>query len=164
MKEITWVEGALTGIGKVDCVIRIHSNKDLNKPEDACKDTLVGVLLNLVIGLAHRDATPLELKVNNWHAVNEQTKVTTTVIKQLIFSAINWLLSYLIPAITCCYFLAVVNFETNLFAKVSGVVWVITFDADCFTVDERIERKRCSKGFDLLDNLSHLTIGQRLIV
>lgn len=44
------------------------------------------------------------------------------------------------------------------------VVWVRPFDCDTSSIDEAIQSHRRFQVFNLLDDLVHLVIGQRVIV
>ena len=73
MEVIILVELALhSGIGKIQRLLRVHGHKYLHKGEQATKDTLRRVFLNLLASLGDRHTTPLQLNMDNRHAVNQE--------------------------------------------------------------------------------------------
>ena len=75
-----------------------------------------------------------------------------------------WLLDDLIAAFTGRDFLSVVNLERNLFPEMCLIVFVIAFDKDAAAIDEAIQLHRGPERLDLLKDLPHFTLSQRVIV
>ena len=93
-----------------------------------------------------------------------RAKIATAVVEKLAFGAIDWLLGNLVPAVASGYLLAVINLEANFFAKMRGVIWVVTLDAHRLAVDKGVESEWRLERLDLLYDLSHFAVGQRLVV
>ena len=80
VEVVARVELARTGVGEVHRVVGVHGHEQLNQPKYAGEHALVGVLLNLVAGLARRHAAALELYVDERHAVDEQAQIAPPVV------------------------------------------------------------------------------------
>ena len=128
-----------TGVSKIDRLFRLHRHKYLHQRKDPCEDTLIGVLLNLVMSLTHRNTTLFQLQMKHRHAINEQHQIATTVIQNFRLRFIFRLLGYLISTLPSGYFAAVINLEAHFFAKMERIIWIITGNRDRLTINKTIE-------------------------
>ena len=101
--------------------------------------------------------------MHHGHTVDKQHQVATAIIEQRRSGGEFRLLNNLIAAITCGNFLAVIDFQRNLLAVILHIVRIITTDRCCTAVDEFIERKRSFQIIDVVDNLLHLSLSQRIV-
>ena len=164
VEEEVRVERARAGVGEVACLVGSHSHEDLDQAEEPREHTLVGVLLDLAGGLAHRHAAALELDVDDGHAVDEQTQVAAAVVQDLALRRVDRLLSYLVAALAGRDLLAIVDLQAHLLAQVKRIVGVVARDGDGLSVDEPVERERGLERFYLFDDLCHLALGERAAI
>lgn len=73
----------------------------------------------------------------------------------------TWLLHDLVAALPSSDFVAVVDLQTHLLAKVQFVGWIVSGNGDSLAVDEAIELERCAQSGELLHDLLHFAISQR---
>lgn len=128
-----------TGVGEINRFVRLHGNENLDKSKETGEYALVGILFDLIIGLADIYAAALQLAVNQGHTVDQQHKVSATVGQNRTSCLEHRLLCNLIAALTGGNFLPVIDFQTDLFAKVQLVRRIVTLDRDGFAVDEAVE-------------------------
>jgi len=147
-----------TGIGKINSIIGVHGNENLNEAEYASENTFVTILLDLLDSLTSRNTTALELHMNDGHTVDKEHDVTTPVGKHLRFCRKMRLLRDLVTTLTAGNLSAVVNLQADLFAVMKVVIGVVSGHGNRLAVYKRIEGIRGAVGPNLLEDLSHLAI------
>ena len=124
----------------------------------------MGIFLNLVACLAHRDAAFLELHMDDRHAVDQQHEISPAVAHKGRLSPEDGLLRDLIPALPGGDLLPVVDLQADLPAKVKGICRIVPLDGNGFAVDEAVELEGGAQGFDLFQDLHHLAVGEGRVV
>ena len=74
------------------------------------------------------------------------------------------MLDNLITALPSGDLQAVINLQENLLAEVLCILRVIPDDGNGLSVDKTVELQGCAQAGDLLQNLLHLAVGQRIVV
>ena len=144
------------GVGEVDRLVRVHGHEHLDQGEEPREDALVGVLADLVAGLAHAHAATLELDVDERHTVDEQHHVAAALWEHLGLGGEVRLSRYLVAAAASSDLRPVVDVQTHFFAKVQLICLVVACDGDRAPVDEAVEAHGGAQLHDLLDDLLHL--------
>ena len=152
------------GVGKIDCFIRLHGNKNLHKGKQSGENTLVCIFFNLVIGLADIHTAAFQFTVNRRHTVDQQHKITTAVGQNRVPCLKHRLFGNLIAALTGGDFLTVIDFQTDFLTEVQFVRGIVALDSNRFTVDKTVEFQRRAQTGNLIKNLPHFAVGQRNIV
>ena len=153
-----------TGIGKIQRLFRRHSHEYLNHREDTLtEDTLVHITLQLEHSLRHIHARTFQLDMEQWHTINQQQHISTTVTCQRIRSLKSWLSYYLITTLPSTNLLRIVDLQINLLAHVVGILRIITFDTDVATINLLIDLVRRMPRINLINNLLHLRSRQRIV-
>ena len=98
---------------EVSCFLGFHCHKYLYQRKYALKYTFVHVLFYLIISLTNRYTTFLQLYMNNRHTVNQEHKVTPTVVLNICRSFILRLLNNLVSTLSGCNFVSIINFQAN---------------------------------------------------
>ena len=124
----------------------------------------MGIFLNLVACLAHRDAAFLELHMDDRHAVDQQHEISPAVAGKGRLGPEDGLLRDLIPALPGGDLLPVVDFQADLPTKMEGIRRIIPLDGDGFAIDKAIEFEGRAQRFDLLQNLLHLAVGEGRVI
>lgn len=154
----------LAGVGKVHRLDGLHGHEDLHEREEPGEHALVGVLLYLVARLGDGHAAALELDVDERHAVDEKGQVTTAIVESGGPRLEDGLLSDLVDAPAADDVATVVYVQAHLAVEVSDVIRVATSDGDGPSVDEAVGPHGRVQLRDLLQNLLHLTLGERVAV
>lgn len=154
----------LAGVGKVHRLDGLHGHEDLHEREESGEHALVGVLLYLVARLGDGHAAALELDVDERHAVDEKGQVTTAIVESGGPRLEDGLLSDLVDAPAADDVATVVYVQAHLAVEVSDVIRVATSDGDGPSVDEAVGSHGRVQLRDLLQNLLHLTLGERVAV
>lgn len=152
------------GIGEIQGFVRLHGHKNLHQREQPGEHTFMGVLLDLITCLTHRDAAFLEFHMDDRHAVDQQHEISPAVAGKGRLGPEDGLLRDLIPALPGGNLLPVIDLQADLPAKVEGIRRIVSLDGDGFAVDEAIEFEGRAQRFDLLQNLLHLAIGEGRVV
>ena len=102
--------------------------------------------------------------MNKGHSIDEQEQVATSVGLDSFSSLKFRLANDLIMALTSRNLQTVVDFKANLMPKMGRVIGIVASDADSLAIDEPVECDRAFLFFYLIHHLTHLCLGQRLIV
>ena len=152
------------GIGKIDCFLRVHGDKNLHQRKQPGENTFRSILFNLIAGLTDGNAALFQLDVNYRHPVNQKHQVAPAVAQQFRFAGEPGLPDNLIAALAGGDLPAVIDFQGNFLAEVLGILRVVPDDRNAFPVDKAVKLQRCPQGSDLFKNLLHLAFGQRIVV
>ncbi len=165
VEGVVFVEFSIRpGIGEVKRLGWLHRYEDLNERKEAAENPLTRILLDLVVGLAHRHAALLQLDVDHRHAINEQQEVAAPIIKKRRATGVARLLHDLVAALPGGNLVAVVDLQAHFLAKVQPLRWIVAGDGDGFAIDEAIKLERRAQRGDLLHNLLHLAVSQRYLI
>lgn len=154
----------LAKVGKVHRLDGLHGHEDLHEREEPGEHALVGVLLYLVARLGDGHAAALELDVDERHAVDEKGQVTTAIVESGGPRLEDGLLGDLVDAPAADDVATVVYVQAHLAVEVSDVIRVVTSDGDGPSVDEAVGPHGRAQPCGLLQNLLHLTLGERATV
>ena len=84
MELVVGIELALgAGVGEVPRLVGAHCHEYLHERENAGVHALVCILLDLLAGLPDRGVRPLQLDVDDGHAVYQQHQVAPTLVQHL---------------------------------------------------------------------------------
>ena len=124
----------------------------------------MSILLYLVACLKDGHAAALGLDVDERHAVDEKDQVTASIVEPVGSRLEDGLLGDLVDALTAGDVTAIVCVQAHLAVEVSDVIRVATSDGDGPSVDEAVGPHGRAQLRDLLQNLLHLTLGERAAV
>src|SRR5690554_4025293 len=138
----------------------LHCHEYLYQRKYSRENTLTRILLNLVISLAHRYSASFKFYMNNRHPVNEQHQVSLPIVHNSFCPLVLRLLHYLVPALSRCDLVSVINLKAHLFAKMQHVLRVIPRYGNRFTINKPVQLKWSSQFDNLLYDLLHLALRQ----
>ena len=116
MEEEARIEGCRPGVGKITRFVGRHSYENLHQTEQPREYALMSVLFDLAGCLAYGNAAALEFDMDDRHSVDKQAQIPSAIVLNLVFCGIDRLLRYLIAALTCGNFMAVIDFEADFLA------------------------------------------------
>ena len=94
--------------------------------------------------------------MEQWHTIDQQHQVATTIACQWVCCPEMGLAHDLIAALPCTDLLWVEQLQIYFLAKVMNVLLIIAFDHDLFAINALVNLVRSMPLIHLIDNLLHL--------
>ena len=151
-------------ICEIQRLLRIHRDEYLHQGEQACEDTLMCILHQLVHRFLHIHTRALQFDMEDRHTVDEQHQIAATILQHLLMARKKRLFHDLVAALTCCDFHTIIDLQADFFSVVKRILLVLASDGNGTSIDKAIQRQRRTKRPHLLDQLIHFFLDQRAVV
>ena len=144
-------------VGKVAAALWCHGYEYLHHREDTTTEhALVHIAFLLVDGFRHILTRAFQFDMEQWHTIDQQHQIATTIACQWVCCPEMGLAHDLIAALPCTDFLWVEQLQIYFLAKVMNVLLIVAFDNDFLAINALIDLVGCMPLIHLIDDLLHL--------